>query len=205
MATEYIVGDSIVACLRLKAPAPPATDPSAEPWFRSLSRLLRTVCSPHEGDVKLFEGRAYRPFYANNRDPETGCSWTETADGGGYGQVVLAWADQPKLRVRVTVKLRVAKDGRWAWLTVGHNPTSLTVGHNVHPAAFIDPTTGVAENMSLLELGGHDARLSPRLCLSRGHERTRSALRSRRQAAPSRTVTFTSNASNMPPRRPCRT
>ena len=36
MATEYIVGDSIVACLIIKAPAPQATSPSTEPWFRSV-------------------------------------------------------------------------------------------------------------------------------------------------------------------------
>jgi hypothetical protein len=119
--------------------------PSAEPKFRILSQLLRTVCSPHQDDVKLFDGRPYTPVYANNRDPKTSCSWTQTEDGGGYGQVILAWADQPKLWVRVTVKLKVAKDGRWAWLTVGHNPTSLAVGNNVHPAGFIDPHTGVAD------------------------------------------------------------
>ena len=144
MASEYIVGDSIVACLTIKAPIPQAPEPRAEPWFRHLSRLLRTVCLPKVNAVKLFDGRAYYPVYANNLDPKYSCSWTETGDGGGFGQLVLAWADQPKMRVRVTVKLAVAKDGRWAWLTVGHNPTSLTVGHNIHPAAFIDPTRGVA-------------------------------------------------------------
>jgi hypothetical protein len=145
MASEYIVGDSIVACLTLKAPVPQAPEPRPEPWFRRLSRLLRMVCSPHEDDVKFFEGRAYCPVYANNLDPETSCSWTETADGGGFGQVVLAWADQPKMRVRVTVNLAVAKDGHWAWLTVGHNPTTLVTGRNIHPAGFVDPHTGVAD------------------------------------------------------------
>jgi hypothetical protein len=95
MATEYVVSDSIVACLLNKAPAPPATMPSAEPWFRSRSQLLRTVCLPHEYDVKLFDGQAYCPVYANNRDSKKSCSWTETEDGGGYGQVILAWGDQP--------------------------------------------------------------------------------------------------------------
>jgi hypothetical protein len=149
MATEYLVGDSIVACLLIKAPAsqlPPATIPSLEPWFRSLAQLLRAVCLPKVNAVKLFAGQAYHPVYANNLDPKYSCSWTETGDGGGYGQIILARADQPKLRVRVDVQLRVAKDGRWAWLTVGHNPTTLTVGHNVHPAAYIDPTTGVIDN-----------------------------------------------------------
>jgi hypothetical protein len=144
MATEYLVGDSIVASLTIKAPAPSATLPGAEPWFRSLAQLLRAVCSPSEDDVRFFEGQAYRPVYANNRDPKTSCSWTQTEDGGGYGQVVLAWADQPRVRVRVAVKLVVAKDGRRAWLTVDFNPTTLTVGSNVHPAAFLDPPTGVA-------------------------------------------------------------
>ena len=77
MATEYVVGDSIVASLTIKAPAPPATIPSPEPWFRSLAQLLRTVCLPKEDDVKLFDGRAYYPVYANNLDPKYSCSWTE--------------------------------------------------------------------------------------------------------------------------------
>src|SRR5271166_2919384 len=47
--------------------------------------------------------------------------------------------------VRVTIELVVAKDARCAWLTVTHNPTSLTVGNNVHPAGFLDPHTGAAD------------------------------------------------------------
>jgi hypothetical protein len=47
--------------------------------------------------------------------------------------------------IRVDLKLRVAKDGRGAWLRVGFNPTSLTIGNNTHPAAFFDPQTGVAD------------------------------------------------------------
>ena len=78
--------------------------PSNESQCRALvpghSQLLRTVCLPKANDVKLFEGRAYYPVYANNLDPKSSCSWTETGDGGGYGQIVLAWADQPRLRVR---------------------------------------------------------------------------------------------------------
>ena len=146
MATEYVVGDSIVPCLLIKAPAPPATSPSAEPWFQSISQRLRTVCLPKVNVVKLFAGQAYHPVYANNLDPKYSCSWTNTGDGGGRGQIVLAWADQPRLRVTVKVKFVVAKDGSKAWLTVEYNPTTLKVGNNVHPAAFIDPTTGVIDN-----------------------------------------------------------
>jgi hypothetical protein len=145
MTTEYIVVDPIVACLTIKAPVAPATSPGAEPWFRKLSQLLRAVCLPNERSTIFFDGRAYCPVYANNLDAEKSCSWTGTEDGGGYGQAILAWVDRPKMWVRVDVKLVVAKDGRWAWLTVGHNPTSLTVGNNVHPAAFLDPHTGVAD------------------------------------------------------------
>jgi hypothetical protein len=144
MATEYIVSDPVVACLTINAPAPQAASPG-EPWFRILSKILKKVCLPHEDEVCFFDGRAYCPVYANNRDPEKSCSWTETEDGGGKGHVVLAWADQPKMWVRVTIKLFVAKDARYAWLTVTHNPTSLTVGNNAHPAAFLDPQTGVGD------------------------------------------------------------
>jgi hypothetical protein len=113
MATEYIVVDPIVACLTIKAPAPQAASPG-EPWFRILSNLLKKVCLPHEDDVIFFDGRAYCPVYANNRDPEKSCSWIQTEDGGGCGHVILAWIDQPKMWIRVDVKLRVAKDGRCA-------------------------------------------------------------------------------------------
>ena len=97
MATEYIVGDSIVVQLLIKAPAsqlPQATISSTQPWFRSLSQLLRTACSPKEDEIKLFDGRAFNPVYANNLDPKYSCSWTETADGGGYGQIAVV-VDQP--------------------------------------------------------------------------------------------------------------
>ena len=40
----------------------------------------------------------------------------------------------------------VAKDGSRAWLTVDYNPTTLAVGNNVHPAAFIDRQTGEVDN-----------------------------------------------------------
>jgi hypothetical protein len=148
MATEYVVGDSVVPCLLIKPPVPQlsqATIPSPEPWFRSLAQLLRTVCLPKEDDVKLFDGQAYHPVYANNLDPKYSCSWTEKGDGG-YGQIVLCWADQPRLRVTVKVQFVVAKDCSKAWLTVDYSPTTLKVGNNVHPAAFIDPTTGVIDN-----------------------------------------------------------
>ena len=66
----------------------------------------------------FFEGRAYRPVYANNRDPKNSCSWTETEDGGGKGHVVLGLGRPAQMWVRVEVQLKVAKDGRCAWLTV---------------------------------------------------------------------------------------
>ena len=55
----------------------------------------------------------------------------------------LSWLINPITNVRFAVKFVVSKDGRKAWLTVDFNPTSLTVGNNVHPAAFIDPQTGL--------------------------------------------------------------
>jgi hypothetical protein len=146
LGKEFIVNDSIVANLVIKAPALQTTDPGAELWFRRLARLLRGVCLPNEGHVKLFEGRAYLPVYANNRDPKYSCSWAEEGEGGS-GHVILAWVDQPKMRVRVNLQFGVVlvPDGSRAWLSVEYNPTSLTVGHNVHPAAYVDPQTGELE------------------------------------------------------------
>lgn len=144
MAKEFLVYDTIASNLVIKAPALPAAEPSNEPWHWRYSRLLREICSPNEGEVKLFEGQPFRPVYANNRDPEYSCSWAEKADGSGSGQVFLAWVDKPRMRVRVKIKFSIAQDQSMAWLAGEFNPTSLTVGHNVHPAAFIDPRTGVA-------------------------------------------------------------
>jgi hypothetical protein len=141
MTEEYLVSDFIVVNLVIKAPALQTTDPAAEIWFRRLARLLRGVCLPKEGYVKLFEGRAYLPVYANNLDPKYSCSWVDEGDGG-RGHVILAWVDQPKMRVRVKVQFRVAPDESRAWLGLEYNPTSLTVGHNVHPTAYVDPQTG---------------------------------------------------------------
>ena len=88
MSIEYIVVDPIVACLTIQAPAPQATSPGAEPWFRKLSQLLRAVCLPHEGDTIFFEGRAYCPVYANKRDPKKSCSWTKSLLGKCHGEVI---------------------------------------------------------------------------------------------------------------------
>ncbi len=61
MPKEYIVSDPIAACLTIKAPAPQAVSPGAEPWFRILSKILKKVCLPNEDDVIFFEGAAYCP------------------------------------------------------------------------------------------------------------------------------------------------
>ena len=126
----------------------------------------RTVCLPKVNVVKLFDGRAYYPVYANNLDPKYSCSWTNT----GRRRAVLArlfWLGPSSPRLRVTCHdgkaARSPRTAAKAWLTVEYNPTTLKVGNNVHPAAFIDPTTGVIDNCLLLELGGDDARLSPGL------------------------------------------
>jgi hypothetical protein len=36
----------------------------------------------------------------------------------------------------------VAKDEKRAWVTVESNPTTMLLGHNIHPAAFVNPKTG---------------------------------------------------------------
>ena len=61
MIREFIVSDSIVANLHIKAPAPqppPETGPRPEPWFRRISQLLGAVRGPRratEADlVRLF-------------------------------------------------------------------------------------------------------------------------------------------------------
>ena len=91
----------------------------------------------------FFRGRAYSPIYASSDGLATGCSWTDSGDDGGTGQIVLAPANQPDARIRVGLKFAVAQDCQTAWLTVEHNPTTLRLGHNIHPAAWSHPETGV--------------------------------------------------------------
>ena len=91
----------------------------------------------------FFRGRAYNPIYANSDGLATGCSWTDSGDDGGVGQIVLAPANQPDARIRVGLKFAVAKDCQTAWLTVEHNPTTMRLGHNIHPAAWSHPEIGV--------------------------------------------------------------
>jgi hypothetical protein len=141
---EYIINDNIVACLSISNPAGGSNDACEESFFSQVSHQLQGICTPPEGDLKFFDGGTYNPVYANNEDPDTGCSWVGGERSGGSGQVVLSLVNQPELRVRVAVKLKVAKDDSEAWLTVEYCPTTIFVGHNVHPVAVKDPKTGIA-------------------------------------------------------------
>lgn len=91
----------------------------------------------------FFRGRAHKPIYANSDGLATGCSWTGSGDDGGVGQIVLAPANQPDARIHFGIEFAVAKDGETAWLTVEHHPTTMRLGHNIHPAAWISPATGL--------------------------------------------------------------
>jgi len=140
--SEYIVGDTIVACLTINNPSPSKNYNGKESFFSRLSDRLRGICQPPKDDLSIVFGRAVTPVYANNDDPTTSCSWTRAEKCGGFGLIVLSLVDQPEFRIRVEVKLVVAKDDSKAWLTVEYNPTTMSVGSNLHPAAFVDPETG---------------------------------------------------------------
>jgi len=111
--------------------------------YASLLRQFTAICQPPRGATIFFRRRAHKPIYANSDGLATGCSWTDSGDDGGVGQLVLAPAYQPDARIRIGLKFAVAKDGKTAWLTVEHNPTSMLLGHNIHPAAFSNPETGI--------------------------------------------------------------
>jgi hypothetical protein len=143
MSKEYLVGDTIVACLTINNPTSSGTYTSEESFFSQLSDQLRAICQLPKDDLHIINGFAYNPLYANNEDPTTGCSWIKAEKCGGFGLIVLFRVDQPEIRIRVSVKLVVAKDDSKAWLTVEYNPTTMTVGSNVHPAPFFDPATGL--------------------------------------------------------------
>jgi hypothetical protein len=145
MSREYIINDSIVACLAIPNPEVHHRDKGRESFFAGLSDQLRSICTPDSNAVIIFEGQTFHPCYANNDDPATGCSWVGGEHGAGTGQLILSLAVQPEWRVRLWIQFKVAKDDSEAWLTVDYNPTSLFVGHNVHPApGVIDPVTGEA-------------------------------------------------------------
>ena len=90
-----------------------------------------------------FDHRAYYPVYASSDNAVSGCSWTAADEVGGIGQVVLrpVGRGEARARVRIGVKLVVAKNDRTAGLTVEHEPTAMAIGSSFHPNAFIDPTT----------------------------------------------------------------
>ncbi len=139
MRVEYIVQDTVVASLTISAPS--FGGDSADK-FAPLLRQFAAICRPPRGVPILFRGRAHNPIYANSDGLATGCSWTDSGDGGGVGQIVLAPVVQPDARIRVGVKVAVAKDEKTAWVTVESNPTSMLLGDNIHPAAFVNPKTG---------------------------------------------------------------
>jgi len=142
MSKEFIIGDSIVACLTLSNPSVDPDNSGQESFFTALSAQLQKICTPQKDDPIIFENGTYKPVYANNEDPTTGCSWTWAEKGGGTGQLILKLVDEPEFRIRVWVQLKVAKDDSEAWLTVDYNPTTLLVGNNIHPAFVKDFDTG---------------------------------------------------------------
>ena len=100
----------VVACLTISNAS--SQDGGANiPRSTDLLRRLKPICQPPEDATIFFNRRAHNPIYANSDGLATGRSWTDSGDGGGVGQIVLAPVGQPHARIRVGVKLAVAKDG----------------------------------------------------------------------------------------------
>ncbi len=141
MATEYLVLHSVTARLAIHGVPGQERAKTLMSQFSDLSKTLQAICQPPREEVIFFDHRAYYPVYASSDNLVRGCFWTEADEVGGIGQVVLAPVGQSLARVRVRVKLVVAENDKTAWLTVEHDPTTMTIGSNFHPAAFIDPAT----------------------------------------------------------------
>jgi hypothetical protein len=141
MDTEYLVLHSVVARLTIRGVAGQERAKTLMSQFSDLSKTLQAICQPPRDKVIVFDRRGYYPVYAGSDDLASGCSWTEAGEVGGIGQVVLSPVGQSLARVRVRVKLVVAKNDKTARLIVEHDPTTMTIGMNYHPAAFIDPAT----------------------------------------------------------------
>lgn len=142
MATEYLVLQSVVARLTIYGATRQDRADRLKSQFSEISENLQAICQPQRNKVILFNRRAYYPVYASSDNRGSGCGWTEVDEVGGVGQVVLAPVGQKGARVRIGVKLVVAKNDKTAWLTVEHDPTAMAIGNsNLHPAAFIDPAT----------------------------------------------------------------
>src|ERR1700677_2386649 len=143
MPREFLITDSIVASVTLNAPAMVGKKSGSDLSFQDWVAQLEALCTPREDDIKFFNGWACNPVYPNNDDPDNGCSWTRTKKRAWKGVIVLALVVQPEFRIRVEIKFAVAQDDSRAWLTVEYNPTTMAVGNNVHPSAFIDLKTGL--------------------------------------------------------------
>jgi hypothetical protein len=142
MAKEYVIPDSVVACLTINA-APSQDDRmQGDPNFLQLANRLRAICQPPRNATIFFNRWALQPIYASSDGLATGCSWTGADEGQGAGEVVLEPEGQEDARIRVGIKLVIAKDGRVAWLTVEYTPTTMDLGRNIHPASFVNPATG---------------------------------------------------------------
>ena len=143
MSNEYIILDAVVASLTIGNASSQDDDTSGLPRYAAYLQKFTAICQPQRKVPILFRGRAYYPVYANSDGLATGCSWTNSGENGGVGQIVLAPAHRPDAYVCVGLKFAVAKDCQTAWLEVAFNPTGMRLGHNIHPAAWTDRNTEV--------------------------------------------------------------
>jgi hypothetical protein len=143
MSTEYLILDAVVASLTIGNASTEDDNTSGLPRYAAYLQNFTAICQPQREVPIFFRGRAYYPVYANSDGLGTGCSWTDSGDNGGVGQIVFAPAHRPDAYVCVCIKFAVAKDCQTAWLEVAFNPTSMRLGHNIHPSAWIHPATGV--------------------------------------------------------------
>ena len=143
MSGEYLILDSVVASLTIRNASSLRGGTNGLPRYASYLRQFTAICQPQRDVPIFFRGRAYYPVYANSDGLATGCSWTDSGDNGGVGQIVLAPAHRPDAYVCVELKFAVAKDCQTAWLEAAFNPTSMRLGHNIHPVAWTNFDTGV--------------------------------------------------------------
>jgi hypothetical protein len=137
MSNEFVILDSVVASLTISDLKFVNDKPNS--GITVLGQKLASLCQPPSHDEIFFKGKTFLPYYD---EYGTGCFWAKSDDGGGSGQIVIHPVDLPEVRIRIGIKYAVSKDRSASWLTVEHNPTTMVVGSNIHPAIFTNPHTG---------------------------------------------------------------
>jgi hypothetical protein len=118
MANEFIGLGPIVTGLTIKGASSLERGENFVTRSEALLQRLRATCEPPSEATIFLRHRGFRPVYADTDDQAGGCFWTNSGDGGGVGQLVLAPIDEREARIWAGVRFVVAPNGKTARLTL---------------------------------------------------------------------------------------